>query len=395
MKATQAAGRLNLLLLLVLLLPAAAAAQGDGNVVGLPRAVGQLSPPPPCPPSCTFNTAGGAKGCGARVKLANGSAAFECPKSLLFSIGFDSNMVLQRDATTAVYGQMIGTGAGVKIEVTVSEAGGRGYTVPAMILGQESPTHSVKCWAPDKAPCFVANYSASWKAFLKPAAAGGDYTISAKCTAGCTGDSTRDVSTIERVTMGDVYFCGGQSNMQLPNFHSYSAKTLQQQMQSGKFAKLRWFQMIGGHQYEVVGKQGSNTPVWSRQDGIPTMYPFAAADGVMRQQTWWNASYGAHWPKRCENPSKFGNDTNVCPVVDWGPFYGFSATCTEFARNLIEQLGDNAPPIGLIQSAIGGSMIEAWSPNTTTAACQNKTQGGPTASALDGRLYNGMVSCCH
>ena len=155
--------------------------------------------------------------------------------------------------------------------------------------------------------------------------------------------------------------------MQLPNTHSYSAKTLRKQMQGGKFAKLRWMMMIGGHQDEVVGKQGSNTPLWTRQDGADlTHYTYEAADGVMREQTWWNASYGAHWPLRCQNPGRTkNNDTNTCEL-DMGPFFTFSATCTEFARNLIEVLGDDAPPIGLVQSAIGGSMIEAWSPNATT-----------------------------
>ena len=353
-------------------------------------------PSPPCPPSCTFNSAGPDKGCGEHMKLSNGSSVFECPKALRFSVGIDSNMVLQRDATTAVYGQMIGDGVGAKIEVTVTEAGGSSYTVHAVVLGDKGALpFAVRCWKPNRESCWVANYTASWKAFLKPAAAGGEYTISAKCTAGCTGDAARDVSSIERVTMGDVYFCGGQSNMQLPNFHSYSAKTLQKQMQGGQFAKLRFFQMIGGHQYEVVGKQGSNTAVWTRQDGVPTNYPYAdGADGVLRQQTWWNASYGASWPARCKNPNnrKKYNETKDCPEIDYGPFIGFSATCTEFARNLLEELGDDAPPIGLIQSAIGGSMIEAWSPNATTESCQNKTEGGPTAAPTDGRLYYGMIA---
>ena len=112
----------------------------------------------------------------------------------------------------------------------------------------------------------------------------------------------------------------------------------------------------------------------------------------MRQQTWWNASYGAHWPFRCQYPSKQGNDTRTCQTLDYGPFFGFSAACTEFARNLIETLGDDAPPIGLIQTAVGGTTIEAWSPNTTTALCQNKTVGGPTAGRNDGRLYYGMIA---
>ena len=60
--------------------------------------------------------------------------------------------------------------------------------------------------------------------------------------------------------------------MQLPNFHSYSAKTLQKQLQSGMYPNLRWFQMIGGHQYEEVGKQGAYAPVWTRQTGVPVTY---------------------------------------------------------------------------------------------------------------------------
>ena len=117
---------------------------------------------------------------------------------------------------------------------------------------------------------------------------------------------------------------------------------------------------------------------------------YAAADGVMHGQTWWNASYGGGYPKHCQNPSK-ENNTNTC-TLDWGPFFGFSAACTEFARNLIDQLGEDAPPIGLLQSAVGGTTIEAWSPNTTTAGCQNKTVGGPTAALADGRLFYGMIA---
>ena len=47
---------------------------------------------------------------------------------------------------------------------------------------------------------------AAWKALLKPAAAGGNYSITAKCTAGCTGEAS-----IVDVTFGDVWYCSGQS----------------------------------------------------------------------------------------------------------------------------------------------------------------------------------------
>ena len=49
----------------------------------------------------------------------------------------------------------------------------------------------------------------------------------------------------------------------------------------------------------------------------------------------------------------------------------------------------------LIQSAIGGTTIEAWSPNETTVSCQNTTAGNggkmPSAGKPDGHLFYGMV----
>lgn len=44
-----------------------------------------------------------------------------------------------------------------------------------------------------------------------------------------------------------------------------------------------------------------------------------------------------------------------------------------------------------VAAQIGGTVIEAWSPNATTASCQNKTVGGPTAGPPSGHLYYGMV----
>jgi len=90
---------------------------------------------------------------------------------------------------------------------------------------------------------------------------------------------------------------------------------------------------LQGHQYEEVGKQGSYTPVWTRQSGVPTNYPYTDGAGVLRQQSWWNASYGGGWPKRCQGGAKSANDP-ACKQIDWGPFFTFSAACTEFVRHV-------------------------------------------------------------
>lgn len=80
------------------------------------------SPPPPvpsCPSQCGYDAH--FKGCGVRTTFANGSSGFICPKALLFSVGFDSDMVLQRSpAKSAVYGQMVGDGHSASVTVTVS-----------------------------------------------------------------------------------------------------------------------------------------------------------------------------------------------------------------------------------------------------------------------------------
>ena len=145
--------------------------------------------------------------------------------------------------------------------------------------------------------------------------------------------------------------------MALPNTHSYSAKQLQAQMLSGKFDKLRWFQfegMSGGK----IGQGGSYSPIWTRQTGASTYHP--PGNGT-NPHTWFNASYAAAFPPQCPH----GGDPATCQHVDTGPFFKFSATCTEFGRNLLEMLGEKAPPIGLIQSAVSGANCRLLSIRTS------------------------------
>ncbi len=163
-------------------------------------------PTPPCPVSCAYNHH--FNGCGVMTHLANGSTAFVCPPSVVFSVGFDSDMVLQRDAITAVYGQLLSTNSETaRVEVTVTDEKGQSYTSGAAQLSEAqnyclpaAGTHA--CPGEGAAECCIANYTTAWKAYLRPAPAGGHYTITARCTEGCTGDRQRDRTTLERVTMG-------------------------------------------------------------------------------------------------------------------------------------------------------------------------------------------------
>jgi len=89
----------------------------------------------------------------------------------------------QSPAKAAVYGTVEAGGTGVTITVAGGSASGMAsYTVPATLKSGE------------------------WKALLKPAAAGGSYTITAKCT-GCKNATD---AVLTDVTFGDVWYCGGQ-----------------------------------------------------------------------------------------------------------------------------------------------------------------------------------------
>ena len=75
----------------------------------------------------------------------------------------------------------------------------------------------------------------TWKAFLRPTQAGGDYTITARCN-GCTNVT---VVTLTHVTFGDMWYCSGQSNMWLPVFYTFSRNQTVADIAAGKYSNIR------------------------------------------------------------------------------------------------------------------------------------------------------------
>jgi hypothetical protein len=127
--------------------------------------------PPPPPPFASTPCIGGGEG------------------DICFSWALGSSMVLQQaPAKTAVYGWLTGGPTSSTVAVTVATEGRGGgdapYTVPAVLTTAPPGT----------------NHTALWKAVLRPAAAGGNFSISAKCTAGCSGGAV-----IHNLTFGDVW----------------------------------------------------------------------------------------------------------------------------------------------------------------------------------------------
>ena len=100
------------------------------------------------------------------------------------------------------------------------------------------------------------------------------------------------------------------------------------------------------------------------------------------------------------NLSRASQHIEVPPPTNpqWGKEYNlysqFSATCFYFASALTDRLrsqGGKVPPIGLIESAVGGSKIEAWMPDAALGECGDEDLQG-TGQSPPGRLFNGQVA---
>ena len=119
-----------------------------------------------------------------------------------FSPVFGDWMVLQQaPAAAAVYGTA--TASTKSVTVTVSD-GKTSYDVVAKV-GKDA-THQPIGYVVPGTGAQLPYTALTWKALLHPATAGGDYTITAKCT-GCTNTTT---ATLQHATFGDMWYCSGK-----------------------------------------------------------------------------------------------------------------------------------------------------------------------------------------
>lgn len=241
------------------------------------------------------------------------------------------------------------------------------YTVPATLSSwaDDSGCNTTGC-IDARTPLPPAHGKFTWRAELKPQpTAGGVYTV----TAVTSGSAANSTITLARVTYGDVYFCSGQSNMALETYYTFSADTLKAEIAGGKYSGLRHYMMgsMGNH-YEALA------PQW-----VTTQNSLSAGP----QFKWHNVSHSASLPSM--DPASKEHSA-------WAQF---SATCMYFGAELINARaaeGLEDVPIGLIQSAIGGSQIESWMSNETIDSCQNQSLTGGAVPENQGRLYYGMVA---
>ena len=194
---------------------------------------------------------------------------------LAFDPIFTSNMVLQQDAPITFYGK-----SAAKAKVTVNFAG---------------LTVKVK-----------ANSKGAWKAQF-PAMKGGftPYTV----VASIEGKTI----TLSNILIGEVWFCSGQSNMQMPvgaKFkRGWTAKNCETEVAKANYPYIRYASqaLIGSHRISLPAR--------------------------LRETTWVVTS----------------------PLVT----AKYSATAYFFGRELFKKLN---VPIGLINASWGGTKIEPWIP---------------------------------
>jgi len=201
-----------------------------------------------------------------------------------------------------------------------------------------------------KSATMDANMKGEWKWTLPDAMqAGGNYTFVVGC------DSCEGKTSMFNVTFGDVWYCAGQSNMELALRYTISRNISWNAYQNGSYHNIRIFQR------------------------------FNSLNIADEDFTW------------VLPPGQSGVWVTEISEKD---FMDFSAVCWYFGQELTNRLGGDgeAPPIGLIHMAIGGTMVEAWTRNHTLDDCvMPEEEGGyvcsdPNHAHICGGLFNGQVA---
>uniref|UniRef100_A0A6B2L341 Sialate O-acetylesterase domain-containing protein n=1 Tax=Arcella intermedia TaxID=1963864 RepID=A0A6B2L341_9EUKA len=181
----------------------------------------------------------------------------------------------------------------------------------------------------------TADSTGQWSSYLPATPAGGPYTIKISSSAGQS-------ALLEDVLFGDVYVCGGQSNMQMTVHSVFNATA----------------EIAAANDYP-------NIRVFTVGQGTFSAAPLQEFATV--SQPWTPAS-----------ASSIG-------VGDWSEF---SATCWFFGKYLYDDL---QVPLGLFSSNWGGTPVEAWSSPDALAKCpvkESEQLGGPGDKS---QLWNAMI----
>ena len=164
-------------------------------------------------------------------------------------------------------------------------------------------------------------------------------TINVTCGAGSGNDATL---SLHGILVGDVHLCSGQSNMDF---------TVQQSF-NGTTTELAKADTYTAKPIRILKFQGRKS-----------RHPVA--------QSGFRGSWSA---------------------VNRGTIAAFSAVCWFGGRDTFDALGGTVP-VGLIESDVGGTGVEFWSPAAAIAECSQVTPStkGPNPQS-DSTLYNGWIA---
>lgn len=215
------------------------------------------------------------------------------------------NMVLQRDTQVNLWGK---AAPNSDVHITTS---------------WDNARHSTK-----------TNSEGRWLMKVPTGSAGGPYVIGF--------ENKGERVTLENVLLGEVWVCGGQSNMEMPVF-GFMMQPVENSMDA----------VLDAHQYPQI-----------RMLTVPKQSTDTAMD-----------DFEAHWSTA--SPESVGS---------------FSAVGYYFGRTLTKVL---QVPIGLISSNWGGSTIETWMTEESIDRMDNIDQALAKSGTYDNsrvqRLYNGMI----
>ncbi|KAL0973315.1 hypothetical protein UPYG_G00201850 [Umbra pygmaea] len=177
-----------------------------------------------------------------------------------------------------------------------------------------------------------------WKVTLPPMEAGGPYNVTAVL-------QDNQTITLTDVLFGDVWLCGGQSNMAFTTGQVFNAS--EEMSQASKFPEVRIFMAaLEQSSTELIDLAAVEVP-WS----VPT-----------------------------------------AELLGGGDFKHYSAVCWMFGRNLYQTL---RYPIGLVESCWGGTPVEAWSSERALRNCGLEKKMFPMTSAHQewtySVLWNAMI----
>ena len=284
-----------------------------------------------------------------------------------FSSHFAHGMVLQRaPSSSVIYGAVevdvdiaqrvqrgeVNVADVVKVDVTVQGSEGHlgMHIVPAVVTTTTTTTAASATTAAAAGPNVfyfrallppIGTSSNALNTLKKTSPTAHSYSIYARCKSGCGEDNDgtgRPKSTsIHDVKFGDVWMCLGEEDMAMPLRYTFSRNASYDRVRHGGYANIR---------YKSLGL-GTETAV----------HPVLGDTRVPGE--------GMQWSK---------------PGNSWEQFMHYSAACWYFAESLVDQLGVDAPPIGLIEMSRKSSRIEDWVDDDALRGCTDTmprmTNGG-------------------